>query len=105
MDLLGMDVNSLPLQGRPLWNARIDERKMYFFAKDYFGADGVFQDNRYAMCNNISDACFINSTMHFNQIDPLSNDLSEAQTIAADLRSIQSLLYRWTFQGVQKRLN
>jgi phosphoglycerol transferase MdoB-like AlkP superfamily enzyme len=58
LDLLGESRNRSVEQGAPIWDAALQQRTTFFFARQMFGADGYFQNGRFYMWHYFSNTVY-----------------------------------------------
>ncbi len=69
LDLLGEDRNRNVEQGSPIWDAALQQRTTFFFARQMFGADGYFQDGRFYMWHYFSNTVYESPQAMFSPAD------------------------------------
>jgi hypothetical protein len=75
LDLMGVDRQRELEQGSPIWDAALQARTTFFFARHYFSADGYYANNRFVMWNQFFNMAYANSQLHFgaaNAVPPTS---------------------------------
>src|SRR6202040_1092872 len=51
LDLMGVDRRRDLEQGSPIWDAALQGRTTFFFARHYFSADGYYANGQFVMWN------------------------------------------------------
>lgn len=96
--LLGIrDTEEYAQQGLPLWEAERSSRRLFFFARDYFGADGYADGPDYFMWQPIVGAVWQSTDLDFGRHGKLVTDTVAAGRIIGPLREmygIQPLVLR-----------
>lgn len=55
--LLGAEDTRVAVHGTPIWNPALSERVLYFFGKDYLGADAFHDRGRFVSCEYFNKTC------------------------------------------------
>ncbi len=93
LDLFGIDPFTSQ-QGTHLWDPRINERRQFFLANWYFGADGFSEGGRYFMHSDVLGLTFTSETLAFSPRQVV-RDTKEAERVRARVEDLYSLQQRW----------
>jgi len=106
LDLLGLEDDREMEQGSPLWDSRLQQRKTYFFARGYLGADGFRDGNEVVMIKYLFggvSATPWTGTMKFEATDLLHTAPEKTEAVSSELfrlSALQSALA--TFMSVER---
>jgi hypothetical protein len=90
--LLGIpDADRYPSQGLPVWEAGRSGRRLFFFARDYFGSDGYADGPDWVMWQPLAGAVWQGPDLNFGQHGRLVTDGAEAARLAAPIREMYRL--------------
>ncbi len=93
-DLFGVNRDRKHEQGLSLWHQNIDDRRHYFLASWYFGADGVRDGVDYTMYSEALDIAFVNQQMKFGPSNAVG-DHRIIQRIKSQVTSLYELQLSW----------
>jgi membrane-anchored protein YejM (alkaline phosphatase superfamily) len=66
LDLLGIADGREFEMGSPLWDERLSQRRIFFWATAYFGAAGYADGNSFSMWSEMLDVPYRNTELHFD---------------------------------------
>ena len=95
LDLLGISEDREFETGTPIWNPGLKDRCIYFFASQYFGADGYRCGDSFAMWNPMLNITYAGSTLHFSASDAVPLNASAHQEIVARVRGMGQMRNAW----------
>ena len=95
LDLLGISEAREFEAGTPIWNAGLKDRCVYFFASQYFGADGYRCGESYSMWNPMLNVTYTGPSLHFTASDAVPIDSQAYQDIVARVRGMGALRNAW----------
>ena len=93
-DLFGVNRERKREQGLSLWHQNIDDRRHYFLASWYFGADGLRDGVDYTMYSEALDIAFVNQQMKFGPSNAVG-DHRVIQRIKSQVSSLYELQLSW----------
>jgi len=103
LDLLGIENGRLYEEGCSLWDERIKNRKTFFFAGEYLGADGFYKDGKYRMHNIMSGAVYQNNDMNFDENSMLINHPEESENIVDTIHEVESIHRQWIKHAINEK--
>lgn len=95
LDLLGISEDREFETGTPIWNPGLKNRCIYFFASQYFGADGYRCGDSFAMWNPMLNITYAGPTLHFSASDAVPLNSSAHQEIVARVRGMGQMRNAW----------
>jgi hypothetical protein len=95
LDLLGVSENREFEAGTPIWNAGLKDRCIYFFASQYFGADGYRCGGSFSMWNPMLNVTYSGPALHFTASDAVPMDSRAYQEIIARVQGMGALRNAW----------
>jgi hypothetical protein len=95
LDLLGTSENREFETGTPIWNAGLKDRCVYFFASQYFGADGYRCGGSFSMWNAMLNVTYSGPALHFTAADAVPIDSRAYQEIVARVQGMGALRNAW----------
>jgi Sulfatase len=95
LDLLGISEAREFEAGTPIWNAGLRDRCIYFFASQYFGADGYRCGGSFSMWNPMLNVTYSGPTLHFTASDAVPLDSRAYQEIVARVQGMGALRNAW----------
>jgi len=95
LDLLGISENREFEAGTPIWNAGLKDRCIYFFASQYFGADGYRCGGSFSMWNPMLNVTYSGPALHFTASDAVPMDSRAYQEIIARVQGMGALRNAW----------
>jgi len=95
LDLLGISENREFEAGTPIWNAGLKDRCIYFFASQYFGADGYRCGGSFSMWNPMLNVTYSGPALHFTASDAVPMDSQAYQEIVARVQGMGALRNAW----------
>jgi len=99
LSLLGIDDSLMYMLGSPIWDKRIANRRTYFLANDYLGADGYFESEKFHMYRPMANATVVSDSMYLQQSTAFSNDFLWSGAESEDGKKIVSdILFQRSFQ-------
>ena len=93
LDLLGIDSGRELEQGSPMWDARLEDRRVFIFAQGYLGVDGYLEPGRSVMMNYMLQGVSETSGDHlqFSPRQLLNTPAATARQVASVLRQATGL--------------
>jgi Sulfatase len=95
LDLLGISENREFEAGTPIWNAGLKDRCIYFFASQFFGADGYRCGGSFSMWNAMLNVTYSGPALHFTASDAVPMDSHAYQEIVARVQGMGALRNAW----------
>lgn len=95
LDLLGVEQGRKYEQGSPVWDSRLAERTIFFFANHYLGADGYNSNGQFFMKNQLSDSVYQSERFHFTAGDAVPATSSTYQQVTENIRRMTALQQQW----------
>lgn len=95
LDLLGISEGREFENGTPIWNPGLKNRCIYFFASQYFGADGYRCGDSFAMWNPMLNITYAGPALHFSSSDAVPLTSPEHQEIVARVRGMGEMRNAW----------
>jgi len=95
LDLLGISENREFEAGTPIWNAGLKDRCIYFFASQFFGADGYRCGSSFSMWNPMLNVTYSGPALHFTASDAVPMDSLAYQEIVARVQGMGALRNAW----------
>jgi hypothetical protein len=96
LELLGVQRDRRFEQGVPLWTEGLAQRTVVLLGREFLGADGFYQQGRYAMRNAITEETFSADTLHFGPQDRVQLGSPQYNRIVALLSTVYTLQLAWT---------
>jgi membrane-anchored protein YejM (alkaline phosphatase superfamily) len=96
LDLMGEREHRDSELGSPLWDQRIADRTIFFWATLYLGADGFHKPGKFCMWQHMSDTVYSSSKFSFQDVKPLDRQSAERKDIVATLSDGMALQHRIT---------
>lgn len=93
-DLFGVEREREHEQGLSLWHQNIDDRRHYFLASWYFGADGLRDGENYVMYSEALDIAFVSQQMKFDASNAVG-DREVVQRVKSRVTSLYELQLSW----------
>ena len=95
LDLLGVSEGREFETGTPIWNAGLRDRCIYFFASQYFGADGYRCGDSFSMWNPLLNVTYKGPTLHFTASDAVPQNSKAYEDIVARLQGMGAMRNAW----------
>jgi hypothetical protein len=95
LDLLGISENRQFQVGTPIWNAGLKDRCVYFFASQFFGADGYRCGSSFSMWNPMLNITYSGPVMHFTASDAVPMNSQKYQEIVARIQGMGAFRNAW----------
>ena len=95
LDLLGISEGREFEAGTPIWNAGLKDRCIYFFASQFFGADGYRCGGSFSMWNPMLNITYSGPVLHFTASDAVPMDSQAYQDIVARVQGMGALRNAW----------
>jgi sulfatase-like protein len=95
LDLLGVSEGREFEAGTPIWNPGLKDRCIYFFASQFFGADGYRCGDTFAMWNPMLNVTYTGRTLHFTASDAVPLDSQAYREIVARVQGMGALRNAW----------
>ncbi len=95
LDLLGVSEDRGFEAGTPIWNAGLKDRCVYFFASQFFGADGYRCGETFSMWNPMLNVTYSGRTLHFTASDAVPMNSQAYQEIVARVQGMGELRNAW----------
>ena len=99
LDLIGIRQGRQLEMGAPLWDPRLRQRTVYFWAGVYLGADGFYDTRKYAMWQRVSDTTSLSNEFNFVNKPPLSRDSPDSRYVMEQIADGLALTHRITHLG------
>jgi Sulfatase len=100
LDLLGSRDGRDWEMGAPLWDGRLAQRKVYFWANALLGADGYFDSHTYGMWQHVADVAYVSPTFSFSAATPVSLVSPDGQGVVNTLTDALAAQDRVTRLGI-----
>jgi hypothetical protein len=95
LDLLGVSEGREFEAGTPIWNAGLRDRCIYFFASQYFGADGFRCGDSFSMWNPLLNVTYTGPALHFTASDAVPLNSKAYEDIVARLQGMGAMRNAW----------
>jgi len=95
LDLLGISEGREFEAGTPIWNAGLKDRCIYFFASQFFGADGYRCGGSFSMWNPMLNITYSGPALHFTASDAVPMGSQAYQDIVARVQGMGALRNAW----------
>jgi sulfatase-like protein len=95
LDLLGISDAREFEAGTPIWNAGLRDRCIFFFASQYFGADGYRCGDSFSMWNSMLNVTYTGRTLHFTASEAVAVDSQPYKEIVARVQGMGALRNAW----------
>jgi hypothetical protein len=95
LDLLGVPGDREVFQGLPLWDERLEQRRTFFLAREYLGADGLHDDAGFYMHNDFLGVDYAAPQLHFGRANLLRADDERARDGREQLATLRALQNHW----------
>jgi len=95
LDLLGISEDREFEAGTPIWNAGLKDRCIYFFASQFFGADGYRCGGSFSMWNPMLNVTYTGRTLHFTASDAVPLDSQAYREIVTRVQGMGALRNAW----------
>jgi hypothetical protein len=95
LDLLGISEARAFEAGTPIWNAGLRDRCVYFFASQFFGADGYRCGQSFSMWNPMLNVTYTGPVLHFTASDAVPSHSRAYQEIVARVQGMGALRNAW----------
>lgn len=95
LDLMGVDRRRDLEQGSPIWDAALQGRTTFFFARHYFSADGYYANGQFVMWNQFFDKVYANSQLHFVAADAVPPGSPLHRQVTDSIQGMVNLQQRW----------
>jgi len=95
LDLLGIDRQRDQEQGSPIWDADLQARTTFLFARHLFDADGYHANGRFVMRNTFFDMVYVNSQLHFGAANAVPSTSPVYRQATDSIQRMVNLQQRW----------
>jgi hypothetical protein len=95
LDLMGIDRQRDLEQGSPVWDAHLQERTTFLFARHLFNADGYHAHDGFVMWNTFFDMVYANSHLHFGAANAVSSTSPVYRQATDSIQRMVTLQQRW----------
>ncbi len=95
LHLLGLPADPTGTQGTLLWADGLEERRLFFFGREYFGADGYRDPTGYAMASEVTGLTYRAAGFSFPDSTALAKGTPEDGTIRTQLAEMRALIGWW----------
>jgi hypothetical protein len=95
LSLLGISQGREFEAGTPIWNAGLKDRCIFFFASQYFGADGYYCRGSFSMWNPLLNVTYTGRTLHFTSTEAVPVDSQAYKDIVARFQAMDALRNAW----------
>lgn len=99
LDLIGVDTGRQFEMGAPIWDERLKDRTVYFWAGIYLGADGYRDQGEFAMWQRTSDTTSTSSTFDFDGATPMRHGTPSYDRVMDKITDGLALTHRITHLG------
>jgi len=89
LDLMAIPAPIPQMQGLPIYHQGIKNRRTFFFAGNYLGADGYYYQGKYHMYSKVSDACYQHSSLNFSAETMVPCQSSGIKGVIVDAQLLQ----------------
>jgi hypothetical protein len=95
LDLLGVSEGREFEAGTPVWNPGLKDRCIYFFASQFFGADGYRCSDTFAMWNPMLNITYAGPALHFTAADAVPLGSPAYREIVNRLQGMAEIRNAW----------
>ena len=96
LDLLGITEDREYEMGCPIWDSRLENRIIFFWAGIYLGADGCYDSGVYHMWQRVSDLTYSSHQLDFKDTSPLARGSPADEKIRNLIADGLAIQYRIT---------
>jgi glucan phosphoethanolaminetransferase (alkaline phosphatase superfamily) len=95
LDLLGISQGRDFEAGTAIWNEGLRDRSIFFWASQYFGANGYHSGDSFSMWNPMIDVTYRSHTLHFTPAAAVPRDSSAHRDIIDRIQTMGALASAW----------
>lgn len=95
LHLLGLPADPAGMQGTLLWADGLEARRLFFFGREYFGADGYRDATGFAMASEVTGLTYRAAGFSFPDSTALPTDTPADQAIRDQLGEMRALIGWW----------
>jgi arylsulfatase A-like enzyme len=95
LDLLGISQGRDFEAGSPIWDERVADRAIFFWASQYFGANGYHFGESFSMWNPMINVTYRSHSLHFTAATAVPQDSSAHSEIIDRIRTMGALATAW----------
>jgi hypothetical protein len=95
LDLMGVDRRRDLEQGSPIWDANLQGRTTFLFARHYFSADGYYANSRFVMWNQFFDKVYSNGQLQFGPANAVLQTSPDYRRVTDSIQRMANLQQRW----------
>ena len=101
LDLVGVSQDRGFELGAAVWRPDLSNRRLFFWGRQYFGADGYLRGNVYAMWDPLLSTTYRSNVLHFEPRDTLTENDPAHHQIIARIRDMYAFDNAW-YEAVLK---
>jgi glucan phosphoethanolaminetransferase (alkaline phosphatase superfamily) len=95
LDLMGVDRRRDLEQGSPIWDASLQGRTTFLFARHFFSADGYYANSQFVMWNEFFDTVYADRQLHFGAADAVPSTSAIYHQATDSIERMVNLQQRW----------